>query len=123
MNSALEWAVQSFLRDSLGSKIPSKSLEELLKQTHGRLLDYWVLPLVRDIGLGLEHSEWPSIKKIQDLRREAGHPTLSNEIPNLTDASFEKFVRDSISAVAKLTRLPMPKVPPRMTGVLSGGTA
>jgi hypothetical protein len=122
INSALEWAVQRFLRDRLGPKIPSKSLEELLKQSHGRLLDDWVLPLDREISLGFQSHEWPSIKRVQELRREAGHPAVSTGIKNLTDAEFQRLVRDAISAVAKLTGLPTPKMPPPMIGVLSGGT-
>ena len=70
LNSALEWAVHHFLDSQLGSKIPSESLKELLKQSHGRLLENWVLPLDRDLALGLERDEWPSIKRIQDLRKE-----------------------------------------------------
>ncbi len=123
LNSALEWAVQRFLRDQLSSKIPSKALEKLLgHQTHGRLLDDWVLPLDRTAGLGLEHKEWPSIKKIQKLRREAGHPAKSNEISTLTILDFEKLVRDASTAIAKLSGLVAPKVPPPMMGTLAGGT-
>jgi hypothetical protein len=122
LNSALEWAVQRFLRNQLSSKIPSEALEKVLSQTHARLLADWVLPLDRTIGLGLEHREWPSIKKIQKLRREAGHPGTSNEISTLTDLDFLKLVRDASTAIAKLSGLAVPKVPPSMVDSLAGGT-
>jgi hypothetical protein len=122
LNSALEWAVQRFLHDQLGSKIPSKSLEELLKQSHGRLLDDWVLPLDRDLGLGLEQNEWPSVKRIQKLRREAGHPTLVSEINNLTNMDFHWLAKHATSAVAKLSGQTVPKTPPPMDAIIAGGT-
>jgi len=122
LNSALEWAVQRFLQNQLSSKIPSEALEKVLNQTHARLLDDWVLPLDRTVGLGLEHREWPSIKKIQRLRREAGHPATSNEIGALTDLDFVKLVADASTAIAKLSGLVAPKVPPPMVGTLAGGT-
>ncbi len=122
LNSALEWAVQRFLRDQLSSKIPSEALEKVLSQTHARLLADWVLPLDRTIALGLEHKEWPSIKKIQKLRGEAGHPAKSNEISTLTILDFEKLVRDASTAIAKLSGLVAPKIPPPMVGILAGGT-
>ncbi len=122
LNSALEWAVQRFLRNQLSSKIPSEALEKLLSQTHARLLADWVLPLDHSIGLGLEHNEWPSLKRIQKLRGEAGHPATTNEIGTLTDLDFVKLVRDASTAIAKLSGLVVPKVPPPMVGSLAGGT-
>jgi hypothetical protein len=122
LNSALEWAVQRFLRNQLSSKIPSEALQEVLRQTHARLLSDWVLPLDRIVGLGLEHKEWPSIVKIQKLRRKAGHATASSEIGALTDLDFEKLVRDASTAIAKLNGLVAAKIPPPMVGILAGGT-
>jgi hypothetical protein len=123
LNSALEWAVHRFLHAQLSSRIPPESLENLLKQTHGRLLRDWVLPLDRRLHLGLEHGEWPSIRRIQELRKEAGHPTVSTGLCNLTDADFAKLVKDATHAVAKLTGIPVPKSPPPMVGAIAGGTA
>lgn len=122
LNSAIESAVHRFLRDQLGPAIPQKSLEAVLKQSHSRLLEDWVLPLDRDVGLGLEHNEWQSLKKIQMLRREAGHSTSLNKIENLTSADFDKLVKDACSAVAKLCGFPVPKKPPPLVGIFAGGT-
>ena len=81
-----------------------------------------MLPLDRSLGLGLELNEWKSIKKIQGLRKEAGHPTLLNEIAKLTRTDFQILVRDAASAVAKLSGLTMPKMPPLMDADVAGGT-
>ena len=123
LNSALELAVHRFLYAQISSRIPPESLENLLKQTHGRLLSDWVLPLDRVLHLGLERGEWPSIRKVQELRKEAGHPTVSTGLCNLTDLNFAKLVQDATSAVAKLTGIPVPKSPLPMVGAISGGTA
>src|SRR5258708_6549585 len=122
LNSAIEWAVQRFLCAQLGPQIPPKCLEGLLKQSHDRLLNDWVLPLERSAGLNLESNEWPSIKKVQQYRREAGHPSVSTGLSKITDLEFAKLMRDATTAMAKLAGLPVPKAPPPMVGDLGGET-
>jgi hypothetical protein len=86
-------------------------------------LEDWVLPLMRDAGLNLENTgEWQSIKRIQDFRREAGHPNVSRGLEKLTSQEFSKLVRDATSAMSKLARLDTPKTPPPMFVDLAGGT-
>ena len=118
LNSALEWAVERFLRQQLGPRIPPESLDKLLEQTHGRLLSDWVLPLSRSLGLALDNNEWPNIRKIQQLRREAGHPTVRVGIDALYAPEFWKLVKDATSAMVKMTGLPKPKAPPPMTATV-----
>ena len=89
LNSAMESAVDKFIEDQLGPKIPSASLKNILKDNYGRLLENWVLPLSDQLNLDLRNREWPSIKRIQELRRESGHPDVVRESrPSTTRSGF-----------------------------------
>jgi hypothetical protein len=121
LNSAMEAAVEQFLRSQLLSKIPAASLNNVLRENYDRLLNNWVLPLSDELNLNLRDNEWPSIKKIQELRREAGHPQLNTGIAALTQADWSSLVKDAKSAISKLLGIPMPKSPHLMTSELHAG--
>jgi len=122
LNSALESAVDQFIERQLGTKIPATSLKSILKENYDRLLSNWVLPLSDNLNLELRNREWPSIREIQDLRREAGHPALSRGVAALSDTNWYRLVRAATAAVAKLTGTAAPKSPHPMTGELQAGT-
>lgn len=121
LNSAMEAAVGQFIRDQVGPKIPAPSLEKILRDSYDRQLTNWVLPLSDELNLDLRNKEWTSIRKIQDLRRESGHPQVVSGIATLTDAHWTVLVNDAISAIAKLTGTPQPKSPRPMAGELQAG--
>lgn len=122
LNSAMETAVSHFIRDQVGTKIPAPSLEKILRDGYDRQLTNWVLPLSDELNLDLRNKEWTNIKKIQDLRRESGHPQVVRGIATLTDADWTVLVNDAISAIAKLTGTPQPKSPRPMAGEMQAGT-
>lgn len=123
LNSALEWTVHRFLESQLAPAVPEESIRILLRQAHGRLLNEWVLPLIRQGGLNLETIEWDAIKRIQKLRAEAGHPTLGTEVAALSHGEFEHLTRLAASSIAKLLGKPAPKAPPRLYAHAAAGTA
>jgi hypothetical protein len=122
LNSALEWCVQTFLNGKLGPVIPQTSLETVLRQSHGRLLTDWVLPLVRQLGIDLESREWPSIRRIQELRAEAGHPSRVVGLASLGEQDFNRLAQDATVTIAKLLGVPTPKMPPPMDAAGATGT-
>jgi hypothetical protein len=123
LNSALEWTVHRFLESQLAPAVPEESIRILLRQAHGRLLNEWVLPLIRQRGPNLEPIEWDAIKRIQKLRAEAGHPTLGTEVAALSNGEFEHLTRSAASGIAKLMGKPVPKAPPRLYAYAAAGTA
>ena len=80
------------------------------------------LPLSEQLNLDLRNGEWVSIKKLQDLRRESGHPDVVRGIDAMNDAEWFKLVKDATSAIAKLTAISPPKAPHAMYAELQSGT-
>jgi hypothetical protein len=119
LNSAVEWAVQEFLRVKLAGHIPARSLDAILETAHARLLDTWILPYSDQMGLGLRENEWPAIRQIQQLRKKAAHPADSAEIESLSEAEFTRLVRSAASTIAKLCSLAVPKLPPPMEAIMA----
>jgi hypothetical protein len=122
LNSAMEAAVDRFIEVQLGPRIPPASLKSVLKENYDRLLNNWVLPLSDQLNLDLRKGEWASIKKIQDLRRESGHPEVVRGIDAMNDAEWFGLVKDATSAIAKLTGMSSPKAPHPMYAELQSGT-
>lgn len=122
LNSAMEAAVDRFIEDQLGPKIPPASLKNILKDNYDRLLNNWVLPLSDQLNLDLRTKEWASIKKIQDLRRESGHPDVVRGIDALEETEWFQLVKDATSAIAKLTGTAPPKAPHPMWAEVQSGT-
>lgn len=122
LNSAMEAAVDEFIRVQLGPKIPAPSLKNVLKENYDRLLNNWVLPLSDELNLDLRNIEWPSIKKIQELRREAGHPLVTTGIATIGEREWLGLVKHVVSAISKLTGIPVPKSPHPMSGEMHSGT-
>jgi hypothetical protein len=122
LNSAMEAAVDRFIEDQLSPRIPAASLKNILKDNYGRLLENWVLPLSDELELDLRNQEWPSIKKIQDLRRESGHPDVVRGIAALSNVEWFRLVKDATSAIAKMTGTTPPKSPHPMWAALQAGT-
>lgn len=122
LSSALEWAVQRFLERHLAGTLPAKSLQTTLKQSHGRLLEDWVLPIARELALDLESQEWPSIKRVQTLRAEAGHPAIGRTWADLSEYDFRVLAQHATSAVSKLLAVQAPKTPPVLSVEAAAGT-
>jgi hypothetical protein len=122
LNSAMESAVDRFIVDQLGPKVPAASLKNVLKENYDRLLSNWVLPLSDELNLDLRNHEWASIKRIQELRRESGHPTVNTGIATLDKIEWFCLVKDATSAISKLTGTVSPKSPHPMWAALQSGT-
>jgi HEPN domain-containing protein len=122
LNSAMEYAVDRFIEDQLGPKVPTASLKNVLKENYDRLLSNWVLPLSDELNLDLRTHEWPSIKRIQELRRESGHPTVNTGIATLDKIEWFRLVKEATSAISKLTGTVPPKSPHPMWAALQSGT-
>jgi hypothetical protein len=122
LNSAMEFAVERFIEDQLGPKVPAASLKNVLKENYDRLLSNWVLPLSDELNLDLRNHEWTSIKRIQELRRESGHATVNTGIATLDKIEWFRLVKDATSAISKLTGTVSPKSPHPMWAALQSGT-
>lgn len=122
LNSAIEWSTQEYLRRRLADRLPAETLESVLSQAHGRLLDQWVLPLSRSDGLEIENKEWPRIKRVQTLRREAGHPNVTVGLPAVEDREFTELCHFAISFTAKVLRIEAAKEPPYLEGMAAAGS-
>jgi hypothetical protein len=122
LNSAMESAVDRFIEDQLGPKVPAASLKNVLKENYDRLLSNWVLPLSDELNLDLRNNEWASIKRIQELRRESGHPTVNTGIATIEKIEWFRLVKDATSAISKLTGTAPPKSPHPMWAALQSGT-
>jgi hypothetical protein len=124
LNSALEAFVQTFIKNELKAVLPQKSLDVVVKQSHGRLLDDWVLPFCgkRNIDIDNKSIEWQSVKRVQDLRREAGHPSKQGSLRALTEFDFYNLTRHSISFICKILHQKAPKTPPPFIGASAAGT-
>ena len=118
----MESAVERFIEDQLGPKVPQVSLKNVLKENYDRLLNNWVLPLSDELNLDLRNHEWASIKRIQELRRESGHPTVNTGIATLDKIEWFRLVKDATSAISKLTGTVPPKSPHPMWAALQSGT-
>lgn len=121
VSSAVEWAVQGFLESYLTDLIPEATLGAILRQAHGRLLDDWVLPISRSLELGLEGPIWESIKKVQRLRREAGHPSVDEGLADLTHSDFVLMCDYLIVAISNLVGCDPAKGPPYLEGSAAAG--
>jgi hypothetical protein len=116
LSSAVEWGTQRFLERHLAPAIPDASLRVVLKQSHGRLLNDWLLPLIRREGTDLERNEWPDIKRIQELRASAGHPDLDSAWQTVTEDEFERLADAATRTLSKLLAVAMPKSPTAHAG-------
>ena len=122
LNSALEWCVQTFVEGELKGVIPPESLKVVLRQAHGRLLNEWVLPLCRKRSIDVESVEWPSVKRVQDLRAEAGHLSRQGDLYALSESEFHTLAKNSISFICKLLGEATPKAPPPLSTATAAGT-
>jgi hypothetical protein len=123
LNSAIEWSTQEYLRRRLANHLPDDTLEAVLKQMHGRLLDEWVLPMSRRDGLDIENNEWQGIKRVQTLRREAGHPSVTVGLSLVEEAEFLKLCHSAILFTAKVLGIETAKEPPYLEGSAAAGSA
>jgi hypothetical protein len=111
LSSALEWAVTTYLEAQLASRIPKKPLDQILDQSHGRLLEDWVWPLNGEVGTGITQQEWQAVKGVQKLRQKAGHEFLAPEIESLADDDFLVLLVNSSAFIQRLTGVQQLKRP------------
>jgi len=122
LNSAIEWSTQEYLRRRLMDQLPEETLEVVLRQAHGRLLDEWVLPISRRDALEIENKEWPAIKRVQALRREAGHPNVTVGLGAVEDTEFQRLCHFAIAFTAKVLGTEVAKEPPYLEATAAAGS-
>jgi hypothetical protein len=112
LNSGVEWAVQEFIKARLKSAIPADALRAVLRQSYARLLEDWLLPLVREAGISLD-AEWERIQDLRKHRNDALHP--SDSAKHLSQKEFTAFLRPAVTVVGKLLDVREPRFLPHIS--------